>query len=57
MQENNQKNTSKPFFVNKGNSDEFNFLDFHIKASLLLIPVLLVIIGLYNFLVWLGLVS
>lgn len=38
----------KPYFSKKGDSEDFNYLGYHIKLSILLIPVLLILFFLYE---------
>jgi hypothetical protein len=50
------KNNKKPLFSKKGNSEDFNYLNFQLKMSLITGLSLLVMIGLYEVALWLGLV-
>lgn len=46
----------KPYFSKKGNTEDFDYVKFNVKVTLLLIPILLVIFLLYEFVQWLGFV-
>lgn len=46
----------KPYFSKKGNAEDFDYVKFNVKVTLFLIPILLVIFLLYEFVQWLGFV-
>jgi hypothetical protein len=50
------QNNKKPWFSKKGKSEDFNCLNFQFKMSLITGLSLLIMIGLYEAALWLGLV-
>lgn len=50
------QNNKKPWFSKKGNSEDFNYLNFQFKMSLITGISLLIMMGLYEAALWLGLV-